>query len=153
MLFLGHLDDMHGVDLLWEVTLWGLFLNSQNHCKSYWYWVIALWIHWKKKENNSACICFVNISLQMTIAGRYELENTLGSQNEALPSQIYHLINNILENECFTHVYLILCLDASTEITLGRLQTTLCNNDTHNAVILECFNVQSSFWALMKGYT
>ncbi len=24
----------------------------------------------------------------MTIAGRYELENTLGSQNEALPSQI-----------------------------------------------------------------
>ncbi len=32
----------------------------------------------------------------MTIAGRYELENTLGSQNEALPSQIYHLINNIL---------------------------------------------------------
>ncbi len=21
------------------------FLNSQNHCKSYWYWVIALWIH------------------------------------------------------------------------------------------------------------
>ncbi len=49
----------------------------------------------------------------MTIAGRYELENTLGSQNEALPSQIYHLINNILENLCFTHVYLILCLDAS----------------------------------------
>ncbi len=32
----------------------------------------------------------------MTIAGRYELENTLGSQNDALPSQIYHLINNIL---------------------------------------------------------
>ncbi len=26
-------------------------------------------------------------------------------------------------------------------------------NDTYNAVILECFNVQSSFWALMKGYT
>ncbi len=41
---------------------------------------------------------FVNRSLQMTIAGRYELENTLESQNEALPSQIYHLINNILEN-------------------------------------------------------
>ncbi len=35
----------------------------------------------------------------MIIAGRYELENTLGSQNEALPSQIYHLINNILEND------------------------------------------------------
>ncbi len=33
----------------------------------------------------------------MTIAGRYELENTLGSQNESLPSQISHLINNILE--------------------------------------------------------
>ncbi len=49
----------------------------------------------------------------MTIAGRYELENTSGSQNEALPSQIYHLINIILENECFTRVYLILCLDAS----------------------------------------
>ncbi len=49
----------------------------------------------------------------MTIAGRYELENTLGSQNEALPSQISHLINSILENLCFTHVYLILCLDAS----------------------------------------
>ncbi len=89
----------------------------------------------------------------MTISGRDELENTLGSQNEALPSQIYHLINNILENLCFTHVYLILCLDASKKSTLGRLQTTLCNNDTHNAVILECFNVQSSFWALMKGYT
>ncbi len=89
----------------------------------------------------------------MTIAGRYELENTLGSQNEALPSQISHLINNILENLCFTHVYLILCLDASKKMTLGRLPVTLCNNDTYNAVILECFNVQSSFWALMKGYT
>ncbi len=40
----------------------------------------------------------------MTIAGRYELENTLGSQNEALPSQISHLINNILENLCFTRL-------------------------------------------------
>ncbi len=49
--------------------------------------------------------------------------------------------------------YLILCLDASQKKTLGRLQTTLCNSDTYNAVILECFNVQSSFWALMKGYT
>ncbi len=49
----------------------------------------------------------------MTIAGSYELENTMGSQNEAIPSQIYHLINNILENECFTHVYLSLCLGAS----------------------------------------
>ncbi len=86
----------------------------------------------------------------MTIAGRYELENTLGSQNEALPSQIYHLINNILVfYACLSN----LCLDASKKSTLGRLQTTLCNNDTHNAVILECFNVQSSFWALMKGYT
>ncbi len=47
MLFLDHLDDMHGVGLLWKVTLWGLFLNSRNHCKSYWYWVIALWTHWK----------------------------------------------------------------------------------------------------------
>ncbi len=47
----------------------------------------------------------------MTIAGMYELENTLGSQNEALPSQISHLINSILENLCFTHGYLILCLD------------------------------------------
>ncbi len=99
MLFLGHLDDMHGVGLLWKVTLWGLFLNSQNHCKSYWYGVIALWIH---KKKNPACIFFVNRSLQ--IAGRYELENTLGSQNEALPSQISHLINNILENLCFTRL-------------------------------------------------
>ncbi len=50
----------------------------------------------------------------MTIAGRYELENTkMGSHNEALPNQISHLINNILENECFTHDYLILCLGAS----------------------------------------
>ncbi len=40
----------------------------------------------------------------MTIAGRYELENTLGSHNEALPSQISHLINNILENLCFTRL-------------------------------------------------
>ncbi len=64
----------------------------------------------------------------MTIAGRYELENTLGSQNEALPSQISHFINIILEQYmCFTHVYLILCLGASKKITLGRLQTTLCN--------------------------
>ncbi len=52
----------------------------------------------KKEKNNSACIFFVNRSLQMTIAGRYELDNTLGSQNEALPSQILHLINIILEN-------------------------------------------------------
>ncbi len=49
----------------------------------------------------------------MTIDGRYELENTLGSQNDAPPSQIYHLINNILENVCFTQVYLSLCLGAS----------------------------------------
>ncbi len=89
----------------------------------------------------------------MTIAGRYELENTLGSQNEALPSQIYHLINNILENVCFTHVYLILCLDASEKIILGDSKWHFVTNDTYNAVILECFNVQSSFWALMKGYT
>ncbi len=40
----------------------------------------------------------------MTIAGRYELENTLGSQNDALPSQIYHLINNILVfYTCLSH--------------------------------------------------
>ncbi len=64
----------------------------------------------------------------MTIAGRYELENTLGSQNEALPSQIYHLINNILENVCFTHVYLILCLDASEKNTLGRRHIQCCNS-------------------------
>ncbi len=56
----------------------------------------------------------------MTIAGRYELENTLGSRNEALPSQMYHLINNILENECFTHVYLSLCLGASQKKTVGE---------------------------------
>ncbi len=48
----------------------------------------------------------------MTIAGSYELENTMGSHNDALPSQISHLIKNILENECFTHVYLSLCLGA-----------------------------------------
>ncbi len=86
----------------------------------------------------------------MTIAGRYELENTLGSQNEALPSHIYHLINIILEN---VHVYLILCLDASKKVHLGDSKRRFVTNDTHNAVILECFNVQSSFWALMKGYT
>ncbi len=89
----------------------------------------------------------------MTIAGRNELENTLGSQNEALPSQIYHLINNILDNLCFTHVYRILCLDASKKITLGDSKRPFVTNNTYNAVILECFNVQSSFWALMKGYT
>ncbi len=55
----------------------------------------------------------------MTIAGSYEMENTLGSQNKALPSQIYHLINNILENVCFTQVYLSLCLGASQKKTLG----------------------------------
>ncbi len=89
----------------------------------------------------------------MTIAGRYELENTLGSHNEALPIQIYHLINNILENLCFTHVYLILCLDASKKLHLGDSKRRFVTSDTYNAVILECFNVQSSFWALMKGYT
>ncbi len=94
MLFLDHLDYMYGVGLFWKVTLWGL--NSQNLCKSYWYWVIALWTHWKKKK--SAYIFFVNRSLQMTIAGSYELDNTMWSQNEALPSQISHLIINILEN-------------------------------------------------------
>ncbi len=55
----------------------------------------------------------------MTIAERYELENTLGSQNEAFPSQIYHSINNILENVCFTQVYLSLYLGASQKKTLG----------------------------------
>ncbi len=44
----------------------------------------------------------------MTIAGSYELENTMGSQNEA-----FKFDNNTLENECFTHVYLSLCLGAS----------------------------------------
>ncbi len=63
--------------------------------------------------------CFVNRSLQMTKAGRYELENTLGSKNEALPSQMYHLINNILENVCSTQVYLSLCLGASQKKALG----------------------------------
>ncbi len=41
------------------------------------------------------------------------------SQNEALLSQIYRLINNILENECFTHVYLSLCLGSSQKKTFG----------------------------------
>ncbi len=50
MLFLNHLDYMHGFGLFWKVTLWGLFLNRQNHCKSYWYWVIELWTHWKSKK-------------------------------------------------------------------------------------------------------
>ncbi len=55
----------------------------------------------------------------MTVAGRYDLKNTLGSQNEALPSNMYHLINNILENLCFTQVYLSLCLGTSQKKTLG----------------------------------
>ncbi len=77
----------------------------------------------------------------MTISGRYELENTLGSQNEALPSQISHLINNILENVCFTHVYLILCLGASQKKTLGDSKLPFVSNDTYNAIVLECFHV------------
>lgn len=92
MLFLNHLDYMHGFGLFWKVTLWGLFLNHQNHCKSYWYWVIELWTHWKSKKKKSVYIFLVNKSLQMTIAGSYELENTMGSQNEALPSYISNLI-------------------------------------------------------------
>ncbi len=92
MLFLNHLDYMHGFGLFWKVTLWGLFLNRQNHCKAYWYWVIELWTHWKSKKKKSVYISFVNKSLQMTIAGSYELENTMGSQNEALPSCISNLI-------------------------------------------------------------
>ncbi len=79
----------------------------------------------------------------MTIAGRYELKNTLGSQNEALPSQIYHLINNIFEDVCFTQVYLSLCVGASQKKTLGDSKLPFVSNDTYNAVILECFNVQS----------
>ncbi len=74
----------------------------------------------------------------MTIAGRYELENTLGSQNEALPSQISHLINNILENLCFTHVKTL-----PKKLHLGDSKQPFVTNDTYNAVILECFNVQS----------
>ncbi len=79
----------------------------------------------------------------MTIAGSYELENTMGSQNESLPSQIYHLINNILENECFTHIYLSLCLGASQKKTIGDSKWPFVSNDTYNVVIIECFNVQS----------
>ncbi len=37
----------------------------------------------------------------MTIAGMYELENTLGSQNEALPSQISHLIKQDIRKLVF----------------------------------------------------
>ncbi len=79
----------------------------------------------------------------MTIAGTYELENTLGSQNEALPSQIYHLLNNILENVCFAQVCLSLCLGVSQKKTFGDSKSPFVSNDTYNAVILECFNVQS----------
>ncbi len=39
----------------WYAWFWSLlkgdtlrFVNSQNHRNSYWYWVIALWTHWKK---------------------------------------------------------------------------------------------------------
>ncbi len=66
----------------------------------------------------------------MTIAGSYELKNTIGSQNEALPSQIYHLINNILENECYTHVYLSLCLGASQKKTIGDSKRPFVANNT-----------------------
>ncbi len=92
MLFLEHLDDMHGVGLLWKVTLWGWYLNIQLILSN------STLNTLKKEKKKFACIFFVNRSLQMTIAGRYELENTLGSQNEALPSQIYNFINNLLEN-------------------------------------------------------
>ncbi len=67
----------------------------------------------------------------MTIAGRYELENTLGSLNEALPSQNLHLINIILENLCFTHVYLSLCLDTSKHLHLGDSKQPFVTNDTY----------------------
>ncbi len=66
----------------------------------------------------------------MTIAGSYELKNTIGSQIEALPSQIYHLINNILENECYTHVYLSLCLGASQKKTIGDFKRPIVANNT-----------------------
>ncbi len=89
----------------------------------------------------------------MTIAGRYELENTLGSQNEALPSQNSHLINIILENLCFTHLSNFMSRCFQKKLHLGDSKRPFVTNDTYNAVILECFNVQSSFWALIKGYT
>ncbi len=123
MLFLNHLDYMHGFGLFWKVTLWGLFLN----CQSYWYWVIELWTHWKSKNKNSVYIFFCNKSLQMTIAGSYELENTMGSQNEA---SNFKFDNNTLENECFTHVYLSLCLGASQKRTLGDSKWPFVTNDT-----------------------
>ncbi len=38
----------------------------------------------------------------MTIAGRYELENTLGSQNEALPSD-KHYIRKLVFYTCLSN--------------------------------------------------
>ncbi len=121
-MFLNHFNYMHGFGLFWKVTLWVLN-QCKNHCKSYWYWVIALWTLWKWIILPTF---FVNRSLQMTIAGSYELENTMGSHNDALPSQISHLIKNILENLCFTHIYLSLCLGAKKKTCI--LQITLCNH-------------------------
>ncbi len=50
----------------------------------------------------------------MTIAGRYELENTLGSQNEAYQAKFTIWKRYI--RKLVLHVYLILCLDASKKV-------------------------------------
>ncbi len=56
----------------------------------------------------------------MAIDGRYELENTLGSQNDAFPSQIYHLINNILENMFYTSLSKFMSRRFPKKKTLGH---------------------------------
>ena len=44
MLFLNHLEYMHG-----KVTLWISPNNCQNHYKCYWHWVIEVGTHWSRR--------------------------------------------------------------------------------------------------------
>ncbi len=76
----------------------------------------------------------------MTIAGSYELENTMGSQNAALSSQNFPFDKQYIRKWVF---YTHLCLGASQKKTLGDFKWPFVSNNTYNVVILECFNVQS----------
>ncbi len=55
----------------------------------------------------------------MTIPGSYELENTMGSQNEALSSQIVPLDKKCIRKLVFYTRLSSLCLGASQNKTLG----------------------------------
>ncbi len=79
----------------------------------------------------------------MTIAGSYELENTMGSQNEALPSQNFPFDKQYIRKWVFYTCLSNFMSMRFQKKTLGDSKWPFVTNDKYNAVILECFNVQS----------